>query len=125
MYDRQGIEKIADWKFGDVRFSNETYLHDALTEEVVIVSYDYNSHQPRIFSKFASHRNNGTYNVSITDASEASSAAPIYFDPKVIGNQVLVDGGIIANEPALYSYLHAVYSLHKPDNIRMVSIGTG
>jgi patatin-like phospholipase/acyl hydrolase len=38
---------------------------------------------------------------------------------------VLVDGGIIANEPALYSYLHAVYSLKKPDNIRMVSIGTG
>lgn len=36
-----------------------------------------------------------------------------------------MDGGIIANEPALYAYLHTVYSLKKSDNIRMVSIGTG
>ena len=63
--------------------------------------------------------------MSIADASEASSAAPIYFDPKVIGNQVLIDGGVIANEPALYSYLHAIHNLNKSDNIRMVSIGTG
>lgn len=27
-----------------------------------------------------------TFDVSISDASEASSAAPIYFDPKVIGD---------------------------------------
>ena len=55
MYDRKGIESIADWKFGDKQFNNETYLHDSLTEEVMFVSYDYNSHTPRLFSKYYSH----------------------------------------------------------------------
>ena len=62
----------------------------------------------------------------MADCAEASAAAPLYFDPKVIGNQTLVDGGIIANEPALYAVLHAKYALNvDPDTIRMVSIGTG
>ncbi len=79
-YDRSGIEKICDEMFGDVM------LKDALTKEVNIVSYEYNKQQPRIFSKFTSQRDANTFDVSISDASEASSAAPIYFDPKVIGN---------------------------------------
>jgi len=62
----------------------------------------------------------------LADCAEASAAAPIYFNPKVIGNQTLVDGGIIANEPALYAFLHAKYALSvDPSMIRMVSIGTG
>ena len=47
MYDRKGIESIADAKFG-----NTSLVTDALTEEVLIVSYDYNSHEPRLFSKY-------------------------------------------------------------------------
>lgn len=49
------------------------------------------------------------YNFSIADCAEASAAAPIYFNPKIIGNQTLIDGAIIANQPALYAYLLAVY----------------
>ena len=119
-YDRKGVESICDRMFKDVR------LLDSLTEEVVIVSYEYNSHQPRIFSKFTARADPETYDVPIAEAAEASSAAPTYFDPKVIGKQVLIDGGMIANEPVLYAYLHSIYSLNKTaDNIRVVSIGTG
>jgi patatin-like phospholipase/acyl hydrolase len=49
------------------------------------------------------------YSVGLSNASQASSSAPIYFDPKVIGDQVLIDGGVIANNPAMYSYLHSKY----------------
>lgn len=118
-YDRRGIEQICDEIFG-----NDTNIKDALTEEVMIVAYEYNTHEPRLFTKFTANIDPELYNVTITDAAQASSSAPTYFDPKVIGNQVLVDGGVIANEPALYAYLHSQYSLNKT-NIRLISVGTG
>ena len=62
--------------------------------------------------------------MSLADATESSAAAPIYFDPKVIGDLVLIDGGVIANDPALLAYLHATYNL-KQKKVRIVSIGTG
>jgi len=36
----------------------------------------------------------------------------------------LIDGGVIANNPAMYSYLHSKY-VNKQSKIRLVSIGTG
>eukprot|EP00347_Sterkiella_histriomuscorum_P004105 403361733 len=117
-YDRRGIESICNEMFGNIR------IQDALTKEVNIVAYEYNSHQPRVFSKFSSHALPQNYSVGISNASEASSAAPIYFDPKVIGEQVLIDGGVIANNPAFYAYLHSKYA-NKQEKIRVISIGTG
>jgi patatin-like phospholipase/acyl hydrolase len=66
-------------------------------------------------------------NLFIRDAAQASSAAPIYFDPKSIDgiSDALIDGGVIANSPAFYSYLHVKYVSKKSNNIRLVSIGTG
>jgi patatin-like phospholipase/acyl hydrolase len=117
-YDRSGIESICEEMFGKVR------IQDALTKEVNIIAYEYNSHQPRVFSKFSAHYSSGNYSVGLANASEASSAAPIYFDPKVIGDQVLIDGGVIANNPAFYSYLHSRFA-NAQENIRVISIGTG
>lgn len=38
----------------------------------------------------------------------------------------MIDGGVIANSPAFYSYLHAKYILKTPKKaIRLISIGTG
>jgi patatin-like phospholipase/acyl hydrolase len=55
-----------------------------------------------------------TYNITLAQATEASSAAPTYFDPKVLENEwdpsqpeVLIDGALIANNPALYAYIMA------------------
>jgi patatin-like phospholipase/acyl hydrolase len=104
--------------FGDVN------IKDAITEEVMIVSFEYNSHEPRLFTKWAAENISDFFNVSLADASEASSSAPVYFNPKVIGNQVLIDGGVIANEPAFYAYLFSKEILNKT-SIRIVSIGTG
>jgi patatin-like phospholipase/acyl hydrolase len=37
---------------------------------------------------------------------------------------ILIDGGVIANDPSLLAFLHATYNLnHK--KIRVLSIGTG
>lgn len=79
-YDRRGIEKICEEMFGDVRLEN------VITKDVNIVAFDYNSFEPRIFSKTTAIMNKEKYAVKVAEASEASSAAPIYFDPKVIGD---------------------------------------
>lgn len=63
------------------------------------------------------------------DATGASSAAPTFFDPKTSINgydmkELLIDGGVIFNNPGLYAYEFAKYLLGKK-NIRIMSLGTG
>lgn len=119
LYDRTGLEKVTTEQFGDARIS------DVLTEDVMIVTYDFKGQKPVIFTKYAAKKD-PLMNQYIRDAAQASSAAPIYFDPKSIPgiSDALIDGGVIANSPSFYSYLHAKYTLGKT-KIRMISIGTG
>jgi patatin-like phospholipase/acyl hydrolase len=96
----------------------------------MIVSYDFRNHAPVIFTKWAATvgPSKDKMNVKIRDAAQASSAAPIYFDPKEIKgiSDALIDGGVIANSPAFYSYLHVKYvSKRATGKVRLVSIGTG
>ena len=63
------------------------------------------------------------------DATAATSASPLYFDPYSFVNpngtkELLVDGEIIANNPSLYAWIMAVEK-HKHRNITVVSLGTG
>jgi hypothetical protein len=46
-YDRTGLEKVTTEQFGDVRIS------EVLTEEVLIVTYDFIGQRPVIFTKYA------------------------------------------------------------------------
>ena len=62
-YDRQGIEKVCDEMFGT------TSLMDALTEEVMIVSYDYNNRTPRIFTKYGANLYPELFLTSLSNAS--------------------------------------------------------
>ena len=123
LYDRTNIEKIM------VEFLGDSYFGDALTDELLVVAYDYNSQEPRFFSKYFSVQNAGIYDVLMSDACGASSAAPTYFDPKTYVNsfgltELQIDGGIICNNPALYAYNIAT-KLREKQNIRLLSIGTG
>lgn len=87
----------------------DAHINDAITDELLVVAYDYNSQQPRFFSKYFSNEDAGIYDVPIGNATGASSAAPTYFDPKVQTNlygltEMQIDGGIICNNPAFYAY---------------------
>lgn len=74
-YNRQGVASVCNANFGNVSIS------DILSEEIVIVSFEYNSHTPILFTKMAARIKPEIFNVSISDATQASAAAPIYFDP--------------------------------------------
>ena len=122
LYNREGIQNVTTIYFGDTRIS------DVLTDDLMIVAYDFRNFVPVFFTKYAAQQNlTGVMNPFIRDAAQASSAAPIYFDPKSIDgiSDALIDGGVIANSPAFYSYLHVKYVSKKSNNIRLVSIGTG
>jgi patatin-like phospholipase/acyl hydrolase len=80
MYDRKGLEEILEGYLGGVKFA------ETATDEVMIVAYDYNSQEPRFFSKYMAKKDPFIYDVTLNDATGASSAAPTFFDPKVNEN---------------------------------------
>ena len=70
-----------------------------LTKLTVITSYDCNNNQAMIFKNTPSYTN--SYNPSLAEIADASSAAPGYFPSVVSANKQhnLIDGGIVANDP--------------------------
>jgi patatin-like phospholipase/acyl hydrolase len=108
MYDRSSLDAIMH------EFLAGIYLPDAITDDVMLVAYDYNSQQPRFYSKYFYAEDSLIYGVEVYEATGASSAAPTYFDPKFLvsgyGNEeVQIDGGVICNNPSLYAYQMAKY----------------
>ena len=120
-YSADGVETTLQRYFGDVR------LKDAL-KPVVIPSYDIEKQTP-IFFKSERARANADSDFLMREVARATSAAPTYFPPEKINTAdplqyyALIDGGVIANNPAMCAYAEAIKMGH-PDVV-MVSIGTG
>ena len=58
-------------------------IKDVLSDEILIVAYDYNSQEPRFYSKYFSQVDSAIYDIPVGNATGASSAAPTFFDPKL------------------------------------------
>lgn len=122
-YNRASLDNIMKTLLGDFK------IKETLSDEVLLVAYDYNSQEPRFFSKYFSNEDPNIYDLPVGNATGASSAAPTFFDPKLQTNQygfqeLQIDGGIICNNPALYAY-EIAKDLHKHKKIRILSLGTG
>ncbi len=64
--------------------------------------------------------------VRLSDAVMASCAAPTYFDPAEVGEYLVADGGLWANNPSLIALTEAISKFKKSiDQVRILSIGTG
>ncbi len=64
--------------------------------------------------------------VRLRDAILASCAAPTYFDPRQVGEYLLADGGLWANNPTIIAVTEAMSKFRRPlDEIRVLSVGTG
>jgi patatin-like phospholipase/acyl hydrolase len=77
LYKRDNVDTIMKEYLGYDNFGS------LLTNETVIVAYEYNSQEPRFYSKYFTFRNPLIYDMPVGNATGASSAAPAYFDPKV------------------------------------------
>lgn len=123
LYDRSNIDKIMVDYLGSEKFDG------ILTDELLVVAYEYNQAEPRFFSKYFAYQNPAKYDVHIGEATAASSAAPTFFDPKIGTNkydqiEIQIDGGVICNNPAMYAYQLA-RGLRGENKIRILSLGTG
>lgn len=127
VFSRAGIDGLFKTYIGD------TPILKALTKEVLFVSYDFNHNQPRFYSKELARKDMNIFDVTISQASASSAAIPGGFPPKNVMTgynitDVNIDGGIIANNPALYAYIMSQYNekLYKEKaNIRVLALSCG
>jgi len=64
--------------------------------------------------------------VLLSDAVLASCAAPSYFDPVQVGDYLLADGGLWANNPSILAVTEAMSKFNRPiEHVHILSIGTG
>jgi patatin-like phospholipase/acyl hydrolase len=124
-YPPSGIEGVLADYFG------ETRLKEALTE-VLVTAYDIEQREA-FFYRRRKAREAPRYDVPMRVAARATSAAPTYFEPALVQwpteRDVLVDGGVFANNPAMCAYAEARQTLTQAgrtaDDILIVSLGTG
>jgi len=122
-YSRDQLDKILNEFVGMYKVS------EAMTDEILMVSYGYNEQKPRFFSKHFAKVDPGIYDIPMAVASASSSSAPVYFQPNTVTNkydmtEMLIDGGVVGNNPSLYAY-HLARQIHGHQKIRLLSIGTG
>lgn len=124
-YPPSGIEGVLADYFG------ETRLKEALTE-VLVTAYDIEQ-RDAFFYRRRKAREDSRFDVPMRVAARATSAAPTYFEPALVQwpteRDVLVDGGVFANNPGMCAYAEGWQTLAKVgrtgDDILLVSLGTG
>jgi uncharacterized protein len=94
-------------------------MADALCP-LLVTSYDLERGKPRMWK---SHHADDQPAL-MADVALASAAAPTYFRPHRIWGGYYIDGGVVANDPALCAWAEA-RTLWPGDPITVISIGTG
>ncbi|MCC5645821.1 patatin-like phospholipase family protein [Nostoc sp. CHAB 5824] len=137
-YSSEGREEIIRQYFGD------TPLEKNL-KEVFVTSYDIEQRIPIFFTNKLEKQQTESKKFrklcggfTLTDAALATSATPTYFAPHRVasshntnGFYTLVDGGVVANNPANLAILEAQISRQENkqflniEDILLVSLGTG
>lgn len=119
-YNNENLKQVLDEAFGDKIFN------DAKTR-LIVTATNISDGMPWVFKSLYHERLGRDKNVKLADAVLASCCAPLYFNPYELDNQLLADGGLWANNPALAALVEALG--HNIDmkryKIRLLSIGTG
>jgi patatin-like phospholipase/acyl hydrolase len=120
-YPSENIEGVLNEYFGD------SLLSESMAD-VIVPAYDIETREP-IFFKSRKARNNIDDDCRMWQVARATSAAPSYFEPALIHgadvSHALVDGGVIANSPAMCAYAEARKHYAHASDIMLVSLGTG
>ena len=101
------------------KYFGKTILGES-NKPVAVLSYDIQKRSPVLFRSYDKEDKD----ISLVDAGDATSAAPIYYPTAKVGNRYLIDGAIVANHPVLHGYVEAK-KLFPDSEIRVLSVGTG
>jgi patatin-like phospholipase/acyl hydrolase len=124
-YSAEGLEDVLLRYFGEAR------VGEALTD-VMLTSYDIELRKPFFFKSWDVEPGDRTASYLMRDAARATSAAPSYFEPALVGHDgrpdphALVDGGVVANSPSLCAFAEARRRWGDPGTeFVVISLGTG
>lgn len=125
-YTADGIEAMLNNYFGNTKIS------EALIE-TMITAYEIEKRSNHFFKR-STARNNISDDYFMRDVARATSAAPTYFEPAKIKSldknsineyYALIDGGMVANNPAMCAYVEAKKLFGDQEELMLVSLGTG
>ena len=123
-YDAKALSNLLRDSFGETTLGN-------IKTPLIINATNVSIGKVRVFkSSYQKDRRNGDYfrdrEVPLYKAVLASCSAPVYFDPVDILGDLVCDGGLWANNPAVVGYVDAINNFQETEaNIRILSIGTG
>ena len=124
-YSAKELERVMREAFGDIKLSE-------LLKPTCFVSYDIRERIPVIFTQHDAAENGPDF--LVRDLLRGSTAAPTYFETARIYSlapnrkkHVLVDGGMVANDPTLCAYAEAINfdGVNGLKDMTIVSLGTG
>ena len=120
-YDGVGKREALNEFLGDKRILD---VGDAA--KILVTAYDLITRKIVTFKSYGG--SDSTYNPTLAEVADASSAAPIYFPTLKSSDDPprwLVDGGIAANNPGMCAITEALKMGHHINSIKMLSLGTG
>ncbi|MDP6344273.1 MAG: CBASS cGAMP-activated phospholipase, partial [Alphaproteobacteria bacterium] len=95
-----------------------------LDKPLAICAVNYTHGRPQTF-RSRGLASGGASGQTILQAVLASAAAPTYFPPQTVGQDLMIDGGLIANAPELLGISEACGRLGHPlANVYVMAIGT-
>ncbi len=122
-YPATGLEQVLERAFGEIMLS------EALTDTLV-TSYEVEDRAPFFFTTQRARELEG-YDFPMAKVVRAATAAPTFFEPAHLpsvngkGYHALIDGAVIAYNPALFAYVEALRLFPEAREIILVSLGTG
>ena len=119
LYDSANLKEILKETFGDIKLGD-------ITKPLLIPSTDIGNGGVHVFKSNYCEHFTRDMDVLVRDAVLASCSAPTFFDPTIVGEYALADGGLWANNPSLAAFIDAQRRLNIPaDSIKILSVGTG
>lgn len=113
-YDDAALEAALDAYLGTVTLGE-------VQMNLLVTAYDLHARATVFFKSWRPE----WAGVRMRDAARATAAAPSYFEPLLLGERSLVDGGVFATNPAMCAYAEAARLAPRRDDIRLLSLGTG
>lgn len=134
-HSRDILEMLIKEEFEKAYGGHEPRLKDCKTN-ICIPIYDLLNGTPSVLKKDHHPKFTRDYHIPAYKAALATSSAPTFFDPysteyvDLHGNTIpfnnKVDGGVVANNPALLGIIEAQEAFYqKLESLRVLSIGTG